>query len=357
MLEEEEGAVVDARQAGTEAAGEALTIVLLADGLLRLLPLHPEGRVGQHVAEAAVLVPVAGEGVAEADILGLVPLQEHVRATDRIGFGVDLLPEEVDPRAGLELLDVLLGGGEHATCAAGRVQDVNDRSGLADALLVGPEQQLDHQLDHLARGEVLTGRLVGGVRELADQLLEDVSHVVVADLPRAEVDPGEPLDHLVQQVAILETLDLDVEVVPVDDLRNLGREVSDVVLEVGIDVLVVAADGLETLPRGVEERQAGDTEQQSVLLLSRERFGTLPYRVTGPLLLHYAVESAQHRERQDDLGVLGTFVVTPEQIGHPPDEVGQVLVRVAHSAPSRVVLSIAGARAPLVSPSCARRAA
>jgi hypothetical protein len=49
VLEEQEAAVVDAGQAGAEAAGEALGGVLVADGLLDLLPLDAEGRVGQQV--------------------------------------------------------------------------------------------------------------------------------------------------------------------------------------------------------------------------------------------------------------------------------------------------------------------
>ena len=53
VLEEEEAAVVDARQPGAEAAGEAELLVLVADLVLDLLPLHPERRIGEQVVEAS----------------------------------------------------------------------------------------------------------------------------------------------------------------------------------------------------------------------------------------------------------------------------------------------------------------
>jgi hypothetical protein len=37
--------------------------MLLADGLLHLLPLDPEGRIGEHVIEDLVCVAIVGEGV------------------------------------------------------------------------------------------------------------------------------------------------------------------------------------------------------------------------------------------------------------------------------------------------------
>src|SRR5207245_7700130 len=45
VLQEQEGAVVDARQAGAEAFGEALLLVLLANLLFLRLPFDAEGRV------------------------------------------------------------------------------------------------------------------------------------------------------------------------------------------------------------------------------------------------------------------------------------------------------------------------
>ena len=51
VLEEQERAVVDARQAGAEPAAEALVLVLSFGSVLHRLPLHAERRIGQHVVE------------------------------------------------------------------------------------------------------------------------------------------------------------------------------------------------------------------------------------------------------------------------------------------------------------------
>jgi hypothetical protein len=68
VQQEQQRAVADARQAGAEAAVEALLLVLLADFLLDLLPLHAEGRVGQHVVELLAGQAVVAERVAEDDV-------------------------------------------------------------------------------------------------------------------------------------------------------------------------------------------------------------------------------------------------------------------------------------------------
>ena len=47
VLEEEEGSVVDARQAGPEATAEAELVVLVLDLALDLLPLDAEGRIDE----------------------------------------------------------------------------------------------------------------------------------------------------------------------------------------------------------------------------------------------------------------------------------------------------------------------
>jgi len=43
VLEEQEAAVIDPGQPGPETAGEASLLVLAADLVLDLLPLHPNG--------------------------------------------------------------------------------------------------------------------------------------------------------------------------------------------------------------------------------------------------------------------------------------------------------------------------
>ena len=78
VLEEEERAVVDARQAGPEATAEAELVVLVLDLALDLLPLDAERRVGEEVVVASALEGVLAEAVAETDVRRLLALQHHV---------------------------------------------------------------------------------------------------------------------------------------------------------------------------------------------------------------------------------------------------------------------------------------
>jgi hypothetical protein len=72
VQQEEERAVVDARQAGTEAAAETLLLVLPLDEVVLRLPLDAERRVGQQVVEALSGEVVVREAVAEADVVDVV---------------------------------------------------------------------------------------------------------------------------------------------------------------------------------------------------------------------------------------------------------------------------------------------
>jgi len=182
VLQEQQRAVVDARRAGTEAAVVAQVIALVLDIPLLLLPLHTEGRIGQHVIEAALLallvvgMSVLGEGIAQGDVVGVLALDEHVRPTYGPGLVVPVLPVEQGVGFVVEIADVFLGHGEHAAGAAGRVVDGFHHMAAAQ-ILFRREQEIDHQFDDLTRGEVLPGFLVGLFRADPDQLLEHIAHV------------------------------------------------------------------------------------------------------------------------------------------------------------------------------------
>ena len=168
-----------------------------------LRPVHAERRVGDAVVEALAPVPVLGERVAVDDVAGVLALDEHVGQADRVGLGVELLAVEAHDGLAVEAVDLVLGLGEHAAGAAGAVEDGADGAGLAQHLLVAVEQEVDHQLDDLARGEVLAGGLVGRLGEAADQLLEDGAHVGVRDAGGMQVDVADARDDLVEQVGVL----------------------------------------------------------------------------------------------------------------------------------------------------------
>ena len=62
MEEEEQRAIADARQAGTETAIEAVLRGFLADFLFDLLPLDAEGRIGERVVEVLSVQTVRRRG-------------------------------------------------------------------------------------------------------------------------------------------------------------------------------------------------------------------------------------------------------------------------------------------------------
>jgi hypothetical protein len=74
VQQEEQRAVGHTRQAGAEAAVVALLLVLLADFLLDLLPLHAEGRVGEHVVELLASVAIVGGCCPSVMLLTSCPL-------------------------------------------------------------------------------------------------------------------------------------------------------------------------------------------------------------------------------------------------------------------------------------------
>jgi len=186
--EKQQLAVGLARQTGAEAPVGSVLVVLGLHVRVLGLPVRAERRVGDPVMEVVGGVPVAGERVAAHDLRRVLPANEHVGQADRVGLLVDLLAEEVHLGVGVERLDVRLGLGEHPAGAARAVVDRADRRGASERVLVGADQQVDHQPHHLARGEVRAGLIVGGLGELADELLERVAHLQVADPLRVQVD-------------------------------------------------------------------------------------------------------------------------------------------------------------------------
>ena len=134
--------------------------------------------------------------------------------------------------------------------------------------LVAGEHQVDHQMDDVARREVLAGVLVQRLVELADQLLEDRAHRRVVDLVGMQVDVLEPLQHLEQQPGLVELADGVVEVELLQHLAHVGAEAGDVVAQVGGEVRRVGEQLLEVVARGVVEGEAGRLAELRVEVLA-----------------------------------------------------------------------------------------
>ena len=94
--------------------------------------------------------------------------------------------------------------------------------------------------DDLARGEVFPGGLVRQLGKAADQLLEGEAHLMVRDAARVQRRLGEFLGHEVEQARLGQSVDLGIELEPVEDVANLRREAQDVAAEVQGDVVLIA---------------------------------------------------------------------------------------------------------------------
>ncbi len=319
VLQEEELAVADTRETRLEAAGRAARRLGL-DGLFVHLPVFAVGRIGQQVVKVLPAVAVVGQDAAEGDVVGVpaVAGQVEIGLGHGIGLGVDLLAEQVDLRARVELVDALLGDGQHAARAAARVVDRLRDTRQAQRGPILQQQQVDHEADDLARREVLAGVLVERLVEAADKLLEDVAHLQIRDLVGVQIDVLESLHHLEQEAGVVEPGDGVVEVELVQHVAHVGAEAVDVVAQVGRQVRRVAEQALEVIERGVVEGVAGGPAQHRVeviqlILVQRVGFEHLALRG-----LEHAVEAAQHRERQDDVLILAALERVANEIRDAP---------------------------------------
>ena len=270
------------------------------------------------------------------------PFRQEVSLADGVGFGVDLLAEEVgrDVLAvlGRELPQGVLGHRQHAAGAAGAVvEQVGAGLELAGH---GQEDELRHQPHGVAGRPVLARLLVVLLVEATDQLLEDRAHAVVveAGMPDravgvlhrdgAEVDVGrgELLDQRAQRVGLREPRYLVAELEALEDVLHVGREPVEPGPEVGLELLL-ARPGSQVAQgelRGVVERLPGRRPQGRLLL---DHAGLVEHRlhVEHRLfdVLKHRVQAAEHRHRKDDVAVLAADVQIPQHVVRDaPDVVG-----------------------------------
>lgn len=174
---------------------------------------------------------VVDERVAPDDVLSVLAFEQHVGFAHRPRFVVVVLPVQDRARLGVVLQQMLLSHRQHPPCTAGRIVDRLDNMALAQVAL-RRQQQADHQPDHFARGEVLSGFLVGLLSAYADKFFEDVAHLHVVNPLQRQITTGESLDDLIQQVPLVHSGDLVSEPESVDDLLDVLREAADVGVEV-----------------------------------------------------------------------------------------------------------------------------
>src|SRR5690349_10240797 len=97
-------------------------------------------------------------------------------------------------------------------------------------ILLRREQEVDHQLDHLTRGEMLPCLFIRLLGADPDELLEDVTHPDIrlrrCQTWEGEIDCGiaERLDDLIQEVFLRHPRDLLIERESFHDLADVLRE-------------------------------------------------------------------------------------------------------------------------------------
>ena len=128
----------------------------------------------------------------------------------------------------------------------------------------GSKQQVDHEPDHFARGEVVTGRLVRRLVEAPDQVLEHQPHGDVVHPFGVQVHFGELGNHLIEAVGLFQLFDLLIELEALEDLADVLGKTVDVIGKVAADVVRVALELAE-----IELAVVVKTERFAVFILGQ----------------------------------------------------------------------------------------
>ena len=273
MQQKQERAVTDPRQTRSETAVEPGLFGFLADLLLDFLPLHAKRRIGEHVIEVFPSESVVGEGVSKNDIRDVLPLNQHIRLTDCVRLGIKFLPVHDEAGVGVHGSEMFVRHGKHSTGAGRRIIHRTDYAGFGERVAILDKEEVDHEPDDFARGEMFPGGFVGKFGELPDEFLEDRTHLRVGDDVGVEVDIGELFGDEIQEPGLGEPVDLRVEIKVLEDVAHCRRERLHVGAQVFSDIVLIPPELLQIEGRGVVEKLSRFPQE--------ERLGIEPRRLTG----------------------------------------------------------------------------
>ncbi len=338
MLEEEERAVVHPRQPGPEPPLEAPSLVLVFDFGLLALPVDPERRVREEVVELFACELIVDEAVSEPHVVAravVVDLfHEHVGGGGGVGALVVVLAVDVELRGRVVLTEVVLGLGEHASRAASGVEQRAHGARRGEEVVVFHEEDVHHEPDDLAGGEVVASGFVGELVETADEVFEDEAHLGVGNGAGVEVDVAELGDDHVEDARLVHLRDLGFELEVVEDLLDVGGEAPDVGGQVLGDGVRVGLEPLEVEFGAVVEALPRDSVQLRFEGLAAHALGFEAFGFGEDLSFRFrqhTIESPQDGHGEHDPLVLGRPVGTAEKVRDLPDEVREVGM-VGHSA-------------------------
>lgn len=177
-------------------------------------------------------------------------LNQQVASGYGIGPLIVILTVHVQFSLGVMSTEVLLRFSEHAAGAASRVEQFAHSPRSREQFVIVDEQQIDHQPDDLARGEVIAGGLVGQFVEAPDEVLEDQPHLDVVYFVGVEIDITELGDDKVENVGLVHLLDFVVELEEFEDAAHVRGETFNVARQVLVEAVGIALEFLER-ERGV----------------------------------------------------------------------------------------------------------
>lgn len=185
---------------------------------------------------------------------------------------------------------------------------------------------------------MVSGGLVRGLVELADDVLERIPHVCVGHHAGMQVDGAEGLDDLAQEPGLLQGQDLLLEVEVLEHV-HVGGEPVDVVSEVVHQPVRIGQQVRELVVGGVVERPPCgllhlDLEPVRVLVPRSQ----LPYR--RPVRLKYTVEPSQDRERKNHSPVLVGAIGASKLVSDRPDEATERAHKVPHENRLAVTITL-----------------
>ena len=209
-------------------------------------------------------VTVVTQGVAEYDILDVLSFDQHVDFADRIGLGVEFLPEQHQASGWVQCSDILFAQAQHAAGASrGIVQAAHD-TGDGQDVVVKDKEQGHHEPDHVALGVVFAGCLIGEFGKAANQVFEDQPHLVVVDDAWVQINRRELLHNLVEQVGAVQLFDLHLEIVALEDIAGVLAKATDIADQICLDIGWVCQQPGEVQFGTVGEALVGFAQQEGI---------------------------------------------------------------------------------------------
>lgn len=171
-----------------------------------------------------------------------------------------------------------------------------------------------------------SGLLVVGLGEPPHQILEYVAAIHRADLVRTKValGGGKFFDDQIQGAALHHPSDNAVKVELGKHILDIGGEPGQIVPEVGLNVVRVGEQQIESEPAGVIELVAGGAGEEAIDDSQLfDLFVLLPHGGMGGQ--QAVVESLYNRHGEDDQSVFVGLEIAEKGIGDVPDYGGFLL--------------------------------